>query len=305
MQRFRVSHTTEYAYASPVPICHNLVHLRPRSLAHQICKSFRLEIDPIPTHVQDGLDYFGNHTSFFSIVRSQHGLRITGISEIEKSTPDEIPLSKTPAWEMVREGFHATRTSDSLAAYQFAFPTPRVPILAELAEYSRKSFTPGRPIGEAAVDLTKRIFEDLEYDPKATTVSTPIEEVFRERHGVCQDFAHLQIGCLRSIGLAARYVSGYLRTTPPPGKPRLVGADASHAWLAVYTGDGGWLDLDPTNNLVPTNDHITIGWGRDYDDVCPIRGVIVGGGSHRMKVSVDVEPLSRKSLATTSRPSLN
>ena len=160
--------------------------------------------------------------------------------------------------------------------------------MPQLAAYARQSFPSGRPLLEAAAELTTRIYRDFEFNARATTVATPVDEVFSLRKGVCQDFAHLEIAALRSLGLAARYVSGYLRTRPAPGKPRLVGADASHAWLSVYVGDGEWLDLDPTNNLLPNLEHITVAWGRDYSDVCPLKGVFIGGGRHSLSVSVDV-----------------
>jgi transglutaminase-like putative cysteine protease len=162
---------------------------------------------------------------------------------------------------------------------------------AELAAYALESFTPRRPIVAAARALTSRIHRDFRYDAAATNVSTPLEEVFHLRHGVCQDLAHVQIGCLRAIGLAARYVSGYLLTHPPPGRPRLIGADASHAWLSLYCGALGWIDFDPTNDVIPSDEHITLGWGRDYSDITPVAGVFVGGGTNSLSVSVDVAPL--------------
>ena len=178
-----------------------------------------------------------------------------------------------------------------LAAYQFIFESPRIRPSEELAAYALRSFTPGRDLREALLDFTVRIYTDFKFDAKATNVRTPTEEVFRKRRGVCQDFAHLQIACLRSLNLAARYVSGYLRTYPPPGRPRLVGADASHAWVSVYCPGSGWLDLDPTNNLVVSHSHVTLAWGRDYGDVSPLRGLILGGRDHTLKVGVDMEPI--------------
>ncbi|MEM6799626.1 MAG: transglutaminase family protein, partial [Planctomycetota bacterium] len=175
--------------------------------------------------------------------------------------------------------------------YQFAFPSALAPTSPTLAEYAAESFTPGRPIVESLRDLNARINKDFDYDPRATTVTTPVLEAFAKRAGVCQDFAQVGISCLRSLGLAARYVSGYLRTAPPPGKPRLVGADASHAWLSLYCGELGWVDADPTNNTLAGADHVTVAVGRDYSDICPIQGVFVGGGSHVMSVSVDVAPI--------------
>ncbi len=179
-----------------------------------------------------------------------------------------------------------------LEAYQFAFDSPHVPTSPDLADYAAVSFSPGRPWLEALLDLTRRIHTEFKYDQTATNVSTPLERSAAMRRGVCQDFAHLQIGCLRSLGLAARYVSGYLVTAPPPGQPRLVGADASHAWLSAFSPEHGWIDVDPTNDMIPSPKHITLAWGRDYSDVCPIKGVFIGGGHHGMNVSVDVMPLA-------------
>jgi transglutaminase-like putative cysteine protease len=181
---------------------------------------------------------------------------------------------------------------DLVDVYQFTFDSPLVKASADLAAYAAESFTPRRPIVAAVLDLSRRIHADFLFDPTATTVSTPLPEVLALRRGVCQDFAHLATGCLRSLGLAARYVSGYLLTLPPPGKPRLTGSDASHAWVAIHTGNGGWFDFDPTNDLVPSLEHITLSWGRDYSDVCPIKGVFVGGGQHGLSVHVDVAPVS-------------
>jgi len=194
---------------------------------------------------------------------------------------------ETSPWESVA---NANLVSDLLSS-QLTRNSPHVRRSDEFADYAKVSFTAGRPIADAARDLTKRIFEDFQFDAQATTVSTPVEEVFRNRRGVCQDFAHFQIACLRSLNLPARYVSGYLRTVPPPGQQRLVGADVSHAWVSLYCGPESWFDFDPTNNLVPETDHVSIGWGRDYADVCPIQGVFTGGGSTLMRVSVDVAPM--------------
>ncbi len=182
-------------------------------------------------------------------------------------------------------------TDEELDVWQYLYDSDHVTTSADLAEFARRSFTPGRPWLAATLDLMLRIHREFVYDPAATSISTRLESVLALRRGVCQDFAHLQIGCLRSLGLPARYVSGYLLTTPPPGKPRLVGADASHAWISAWCPGVGWVDFDPTNNLVPTLGHITVGWGRDYGDVCPIKGVFIGGGEHAMKVSVDVQPI--------------
>ena len=198
---------------------------------------------------------------------------------------------QSPPWEEAARLLPDDHSPEGLEAYQFGFESPRIRIRPEFASYALQSFTPGRPMPEALLDLTARIHKDFRFDSKVTNVRTPTEEVFRKRRGVCQDFAHLQIACLRSLNIAARYVSGYLRTYPPPGRPRLVGADASHAWVSAYCPGIGWLDLDPTNNVVPTNGHVTLAWGRDYGDVSPLRGLILGGGAHTLNVAVDMEPV--------------
>jgi transglutaminase-like putative cysteine protease len=203
---------------------------------------------------------------------------------------DPPPQACIP-WEEAARLLRDDHSAAGLEAYQFRFESPRIRARREFAAYARQSFTQRRPLSEALLDLTARIHNDFRFDAKATTGRTPVEEVFRRRRGVCQDFAHIQIACLRSLNLAARYVSGYLRTYPPPGQQRLVGADASHAWVSAYCPGSGWLDVDPTNNLVPSDGHVTLAWGRDYGDVSPLRGLILGGGAHRLKVSVDMEPL--------------
>jgi transglutaminase-like putative cysteine protease len=201
-----------------------------------------------------------------------------------------VPPS-SPPWEEVARAVPENRSAPVLDAYQFEFESPRIKPTAEFADYARKSFTPGRPWADALVDLTAHINQDFLFDSKATNVRTPTEEFYRKRRGVCQDFAHLQIACLRSLKLPARYVSGYLLTYPPPGQPRLIGVDASHAWVSAFCPESGWLDVDPTNNLVVGDGHVTLAWGRDYGDVSPLRGLILGGRDHVLKVSVDVEPL--------------
>ena len=286
--KYQVRHTTKFAYSEAVPVCHNLVHLAPRVLPRQTCDAFRLLIHPEPLHVQHRRDYFGNEVTFFSIDQPHRGLTVTATSRVAVAAVPVIAASETPPWDALAARLRTDRAAATLDAYQYVADSPSIKPFAALSEYAKASFPAGRPILEAVLDLTARVHREFSYDPRATTIRTPIREVFENRHGVCQDFAHLQIACLRSIGLAARYVSGYLRTLPPPGKPRLVGADASHAWLSVYCGAAGWVDVDPTNNVVVSTDYIVVAWGRDYTDVCPIQGVIVGGGDHKMHVSVDV-----------------
>jgi transglutaminase-like putative cysteine protease len=285
---YEVTHTTHYKYGDTVPECFNIVRLNPRPIFDQVCIEHRIEIDPEPTDYVCRKDFFGNLIEQFSIHVPHTSLSVTAVNRIKVTDRNYPDLASTPAWETIAE---TTGKSDLLASHLIQ-PSPHVRFNDSILAYAKESFTERRPIAEASLDLTRRIFEDFEFDPEATTISTPVEEVFKKRSGVCQDFAHFQIACLRSLGLPSRYVSGYLRTIPPPGKARLVGADASHAWVSVFCGDEGWFDFDPTNNMMPGTDHITIGWGRDYSDVCPIQGVFTGGGQTVMKVAVDVLPVA-------------
>lgn len=285
---YKVSHATTYSYSDLVPVCHNEVRLVPRDLPRQICHRARLMVRPRPTDVQTRQDFFGNQATCFSIQEGHQRLSVTAVSKVEVRASKWPSPAATPAWNLVRDQLRAGSSPGAIEAVQFAYDSPLIRLGPSLAHYAQPSFPNGRPLLEAALDLTARIFRDFTYDPTATTVSTPLAEVLRLRKGVCQDFAHLQIGCLRSLGLAARYVSGYLLTLPPPGQPKLLGADASHAWLSVWLPDGTWVDIDPTNNQLVCRDHVTLGWGRDYQDVCPIKGVFIGGGHHTMQVAVDV-----------------
>ena len=285
---YTITHNTKYTYSDAVPVCHNMVHLRPRELPHQTCKDFRLVVHPEPNDLREQVDIYGNHSTYFSIEQAHLGLNVTATSKIQVQANKKSTAG--PAWDDLVKQLSQNRSDTYLRAYEFAFPSSRTRPFPELVEYCRSSFPSGRSIIEAAKDLTHRIFDDFEYDSTATTVSTPISSVFASKRGVCQDFAHVQLACFRAFGLAARYVSGYLRTIPPEGQERLVGADASHAWVSVFCGSVGWVDFDPTNDVSPSTDHVTLAWGRDYRDVAPIRGVILGGGSHMMEVSVDVAP---------------
>ncbi len=289
--KYKITHTTLYTYGEAVPVCHNLLHLTPREGHGQTCRHHKLIIRPHPTSIGRRSDTFGNLVHFFSVEQAHKRLRVTSISRTEISGPQIPDPAATPPWESVRDHLHQKVEPAWLEAVQFAFDSPAVVTFEALADYARTSFPAGRPILEAALDLTRRIHDDFKFDPTATEVGSSLSEIFVLRRGVCQDFAHLQIGCLRSLGLAARYVSGYLRTRPPPGKPRLVGVDASHAWVSVFCGNAGWVDADPTNNVIPSVDHVTIAWGRDYHDVSPIKGVVIGGSQHTLRVAVDVMPL--------------
>jgi transglutaminase-like putative cysteine protease len=289
--RYNIRHTTIYAYTDPVPVCHNLIHLAPRDTPAQSCREHRVVIDPQPSVRAKRRDYFGNDVEFFAIQEAHEGLSVTAMSLVDVASPVLKVGVKTPPWEQVVAEIPANTRPPGLAVYFLTLPSPRIRASAALAEYARPSFPVGRPIFDAVRDFTARIHNDFTFDAKATTVSTPPEELLTLRRGVCQDFAHLQIACLRSLGLAARYVSGYVVTAPPPGMPRLAGADASHAWISAFCGPLGWVDFDPTNDAVVGDQHVTIGWGRDYSDVCPIQGVFVGGGQHSMRVGVDVIPM--------------
>ncbi len=300
LMKYKITHKTMYEYVEAVPVCQNVVRLTPRNDGRQKCTYHRLIVRPIPAHVSRRTDYFGNTVQDFSIHEGHRALRVTAMSNVEVRPVSFPDASTTTAWEAIRDATAAARTPVVVDACQFRFGSSLVTGAAELADYARQSFTPERPVLEAVVDLNGRIHTDFTYDPTATDIQTPWQEVFRNRRGVCQDLAHVTIGCLRSLGLAARYVSGYLRTIPPPGRRRLVGADASHAWVSLYCGELDWDDLDPRNNLLPSDEPITLAWGRDYADVAPIRGMFVGGGSHQLSVSVDVVPLDAASTEPTT-----
>jgi transglutaminase-like putative cysteine protease len=289
---YRVTHVTTYAYEELVSICHNELRLEPRSAPQQRCLATALAIDPTPAVLSTELDYFGNRASFFTVQEPHHRMQVTARSDLEIDAPDRPHPAATPAWEAVRERLRAYAGAAALEAFEMSFDSPLVPVSQPFIAYAAPSFRAGRPILDAVVELTHRIHEDFEYRPGATSVSTPVVEVLERRHGVCQDFAHLQLACLRALGLSARYVSGYLHTRPARGQERLVGADASHAWVSVWCGEeAGWIDVDPTNDLVTRDQHVTLAWGRDYADVAPIRGVILGGGEHTVEVVVEVEAL--------------
>jgi transglutaminase-like putative cysteine protease len=289
---YNVSHRTTYQYTYPVSVGDHVACLKPRSFPGNELLCNTLRIHPTPTTLTERSDYFGNLLCFFTIQEPHQELVVESRSQVVIDRDTGSATIRSLPWEESTRWLAQDHSPAGLAAYQFQFESPRIRLRPEFAAYARESFTAGRPMHEALLDLTARIHADFRFDTKVTTVRTPTEEVFKKRHGVCQDFAHVQIACLRSINVAARYVSGYLRTYPPPGKPRSIGADASHAWVSAYSKDLGWLDMDPTNNVAPTNGHVTLAWGRDYGDVSPLRGLILGGGGSRLKVEVDIEPLT-------------
>jgi transglutaminase-like putative cysteine protease len=284
-RRYRIQHASAYRYGSPIVLAHHLLHLTPRSAAAQALRSFRMTIDPAPSVRAEHVDYFGNPTTYLELHDPHPRLNVVTEMEIEVSPPEAMP--DTP-WEEIRDALTDPSESGARAANAFAFSSPMIAIDPGLADYALASFTPGRGIQAAALDLTNRIYDDFIFDSTATTIATPVAEVFANRRGVCQDFAHLMVGCLRAIGLAARYVSGYLRTIPPPGREKVQGADASHAWLSVWVGGDCWVDYDPTNGRPGSPDLITLAWGRDYGDVSPLHGIILGSNSQLLTVGVDV-----------------
>ena len=295
---YRITHVTAYRYGDPVATSHHLLHLAPRETERQVNRREELVVSPVPASRAERVDYFGNRTTYFEVQSPHSELAVESRREVELLPVPPPPSSGGPAWEIVRDQARRPHDLESLHACEMTFPSPFVRWSAEVVRYASASFPAGRPLLDGVSDLTRRIHTDLTYDQSATVVSTPVDEVLSLRRGVCQDFAHLQIACLRSLGLPARYISGYLVTTPPPGQPRLVGADASHAWLAVHCPGQGWVPTDPTNDVVPDQKHITIAWGRDFGDVTPMRGVIVGGSRHDLNVSVDVSPISDLEDAT-------
>jgi transglutaminase-like putative cysteine protease len=289
---YKITHRTTYKYKYPVSVGNHVACLQPRNLGHFQQAESQIHIFPTPITRTERVDFFGNTLCFFTIQEPHTELIVEARSAVTLAIqPASLPGSTIP-WEQVAESLPLDDSPHGLEAFQFSFESPRIRIRPEFAAYARQSFTTGRPMPESLRDLTARIHRDFRFDSKSTNVRTPPEEVFKKRRGVCQDFAHVQIACLRSINLAARYVSGYLRTYPPPGKPRLIGADASHAWVSAYCPGIGWLDVDPTNDVVPSDGHVTLAWGRDYGDVSPLRGLVHGGGSNTLKVAVDMEPVT-------------
>lgn len=295
--QYAVRHTTTYRYSEAVPVCHNEIHLVPRALPRQRVTETALVVEPAPAGVSSSIDYFGNTVGFFSIEEAHEQLVVAASSRVAVDTPP--PWTDLPdiPWEQVRDAMGGPPRDVTVMAREFVCESPLVRSASALAEWASSSFAPGRPWADALLDLTRRIHRDFVYDPTATTTSTPVEDVFSLRRGVCQDFAHLQIACLRSLGLAARYVSGYLcnerrvhgSTGEGANDAGMVGADASHAWLACWGGpEIGWIDVDPTNDCPAGVLHVTVAWGRDYGDVSPVKGVCVGGGTHVMDVAVHV-----------------
>jgi transglutaminase-like putative cysteine protease len=297
---YRIDHETRYAHADLVSTSQHVACLRPRDLPHQRVHWHELVVEPVPAHQTRRIDYFGNEVTHLSILIPYLKLRASSRSLVEVFAVPAPDPAVSPPWEDVRDMGRADIGPAPIEVEEFRYASPAIAMAPELAAFAREAFVPGRPLLAAAIELMHQIHRECRFDPGATSITTPVTRVLSERHGVCQDFAHLQIACMRSIGLAARYVSGYLLTDPPPGRPRLAGADASHAWLAVWCPQNGWVDLDPTNDVIPDERHITIAWGREYGDVSPLHGVLLGGLQHTLHVGVSVVPATE--VTTPERP---
>jgi transglutaminase-like putative cysteine protease len=294
-----VIHETRYDYGPAVKTAQHMAHLKPANNARQQLLKHELAVDPAPAQQTEAIDVFGNTRAFFSLQSTHEELTVVAESLV-RTSPLPEPRSDI-TWEDAREKLRYHRGAAYDPASEFVFASPYVPRHPNFLAYARPSFSPERPLLEAARDLMSRIHADFTYETEATDVNTPALDALHLRKGVCQDFAHIMLGCLRSLGLPARYVSGYLLTVPPPGQARLVGSDASHAWVSVYLpaadGPGEWADLDPTNNRAPGEDYVTVATGRDYSDVAPVRGVLHGGANHKLHVAVTVTPVEHPAPA--------
>jgi transglutaminase-like putative cysteine protease len=303
---FEVNHKTSYHYTAPVAQAHHLVHLAPRPHKRQRVVHHELVVDTAPASRSDFMDYFGNPASTVAIESRHSALLIESQCVVEVNAPQDIDLSTSTPWDQLSQDLAPPKKIDEIEAAQYLMPSRHTAVTRNLIDFAKSSFSPGRPVFECARELTERIFNEFAYDGTATDIATTVDEVLEIRRGVCQDFTHILIASMRAFGLPARYVSGYLLTHPPEGKERLVGADASHAWASVWSPELGWLDLDPTNDIIPQDEHITIAFGRDFNDVSPVTGVLLGGGAHQVDVAVNVMPVrakaSEKLALTASAP---
>ncbi|WP_144299731.1 transglutaminase family protein [Elioraea rosea] len=290
--RYRVTHATTYSYGEVVDLASHMLHLTPRPLPGQVVLAASLSADPAPVRVTSGADHFGNLVTWMFVETPHDRFTVTLRAEVEAEFAPPPPAEATLPWEQVSA---AASRAEGWRAAEFAWPSAMAPADPGAGAYARASFAPGRPVLVALLDLQARIRRDFAFRPGVTTVSTPIAQVLASRAGVCQDFAHVMIAGLRALGLPARYVSGYVRTRPRPGQPRRQGADQSHAWVGAWLGpEHGWVDLDPTNDIVVRDEHVVLGWGRDYADVSPLRGVLLGGGAHALSVAVDLDPMQEE-----------
>jgi transglutaminase-like putative cysteine protease len=285
---YRISHVTSYEYSDAVSICHNEARLTPRATDHQRVLRSQLLVEPAVASLHQETDYFGNVVHWFSLQESHTRLSVTAMSEVDVKRFEPPAAALSGPWEAARDRLGTDHSAEALAAFELTFESAHIKLDSELADYARASFAPARPLLDAALDLTRRIHAEFQYEPGSTTVATPAKDVLKARRGVCQDFAHLEIAMLRSLGLSARYVSGYVYNRPREGERLLTGADASHAWLGLYVPGFGYVDLDPTNGVIPSDEHVTLAWGRDFSDASPLKGVILGGGAHQLTVAVEV-----------------
>lgn len=290
MSGYRIEHRTDYRYAGWVSGGHTLAHLLPRVTATQRVVVSTVDVDPPPDHTDDHEDFYGNRVRYFAVQHPHDHLTVTATSEVHLDAP--LAPTASPPWEDVRDALAnpvGPIGHERLHALDMTLDSPLAAASADLAAFAAPSFPPGRPMHQGVIDLTSRIFAEFVFDPAFSDTSTPLVDVLTERRGVCQDFAHLAIGGLRSLGLPARYVSGYIETEPPPGVDKLVGSDMSHAWFSAWVPGFGWFDADPTNDHAPPDRHVTVAWGRDYGDVSPLRGVVFGPAvAQELTVSVDV-----------------
>lgn len=291
MPRYEISHKTHYAYAAPVIQSYHLLHVSPRAVENQTVDRHSVIVEPAPRARREWTDYFGNPTLSIALEDEHAELTVTALSAIEVARVDPPDLAASTPWEAIAQRRVGRDQGLDRSVLDFACHSRQASPSPAVAAFARETVAPGAPVLVAAQALTARIYEDFRFDNATTDVSTPVDQVLAQKSGVCQDFAHLQVASLRALGLPARYVSGYIRTAPPEGRERLVGADASHAWVSVWAPESGWVDFDPTNNLINSPDHVTIAYGRDYDDVSPVSGILLGGGEHTVSVAVDMAPV--------------
>jgi transglutaminase-like putative cysteine protease len=293
---YRVRHETRYGYSKPVDLAAHLLHLRPRPLASQTIVQETLQINPEPSRLVDRLDHFGNLATWLFLDQPHATFDVISEFVTEVHPPPHPNPADTPPWEAVREAAQQAGPSAWDAA-EFRFDSPLAPALGAASEYARSSFPAGRPILEALCDLNERMCRDFRFRAGVTTISTPIAQVMEQREGVCQDFTHVMLSALRGLGLPGRYTSGYVRTRTPPGQQARHGADQSHAWIGGWLGPKhGWLGLDPTNGVLVGDEHVIVALGRDFSDISPVRGMILGGGRHILRVAVDLEPLETQNV---------
>ncbi len=287
--KYRIEHKTTYKYSKDVSLTQNHARLTPLNLHNQTCLHTQLIVTPTPDYAVKVRDRFANIVTVFEVPTQHKVMEVTAISEVEVIAAQANDLfAKNISWESVREELANPFDNDYLDALPYVISTSLTTANQQMVDYALTSFTPNRPIIEACEELMGKIYQDFAFDSQFSTINTPLVDVFKHKKGVCQDFAHLAIACLRGLGLAARYVSGYIETLPPPGQEKLVGADASHAWVSLFVPTIGWLDFDPTNNIQPQEQHVVLAVGRDFSDVTPLKGVMFGGGSQRLSVAVDM-----------------